>query len=92
MAKVQLDLSEELEEQIQAIFIKSAREVLHELSKQEINSKEYLNYREAATYLGISFNTLKNWISDYKMRTIQIGGKKFIAKSEIVSFMKKYER
>lgn len=92
MTKVQLDLSEELEEQIQAIFIKSAREVLHELGRQEINSKDYLSYKEAAAYIGVSFNTLKNFINDYGLKTISIGGKKFIAKSEIVSWMKKYEK
>ena len=92
MAKVQLDLSEELEEQIQAIFIRSAREVLHELSRQEINSKDYLSYKEAAAYIGVSFNTLKNFISDYGLKTITIGGKKFIAKKEIVLFMQKYEK
>lgn len=90
--KIQLDLSEELEEQIQALFIKSAKEVLHELSKQEINSKDYLSYKEAAAYIGVSFNTLKNFISDYGLKTITIGGKRFIAKNEIVSFMKKHEK
>lgn len=92
MAKVQLDLSEELEEQIQAIFKRSAREVLHELSRQEINSKDYLSYKEAAAYIGVSFNTLKNFISGYGLKTITIGGKKFIAKKEIVLFMQKYEK
>lgn len=92
MAKLQLDLSSELEEQIQAIFIKSAKEVLYELSKQEINSKDFFSFKEAAAYIGVSFNTLKNFINDYGLRTITIGGKKFISKEEIVSWMKKYEK
>ncbi|MDN6291464.1 MAG: helix-turn-helix domain-containing protein [Tetragenococcus halophilus] len=92
MAKLQLDVSKELEEQIQALFIKSAKEVLHELSKQEINSKDFLSYKEAALYIGVSFNTLKNFISDYGLKTISIGGKRFISKEEIVLFMKKYEK
>lgn len=91
MAKLQIDLTSDLEEQIQAIFVKSAKEVIYELSKQEINSRDYLSYKETASYLNVSFNTLKNFINDYGLKTITIGGKKFISKEEIVSFMKKHQ-
>ena len=92
MAKLSLDVSEELEQQIQALFIKSATEVLHELSRQEINSKEFFTFKEAAAYLGISFNTLKNFIKDHGLKTITIGGKKFIHKPTLVQFLKEYEK
>lgn len=90
--KIQLDLSEELEDQIQALFIKSAREVLHEVSNQEVNAKEFMTFKEAAAYVGVSFNTFKNFITDYGLKTITIGGKKFIHKPTLVQFLKKYEK
>lgn len=90
--KIQLDLSEELEEQIQELFKKSAREVFHELSKQELNAKEFMTFKEAASFIGVSFNTLKNFITDYGLKTITIGGKKFIHKPTLVDFLKKYEK
>lgn len=92
MAKVQLDLSQELEEQIQALFITAAREVLAEVSTQEINSKEFFTFKEAAAFLGISFNTLKKFITEYGLQTIAIGGKKFIHKPTLIQFLKKYEK
>ena len=92
MAKLQLEINEELEEQLQALFIKSAKTVLQELSTQEINSRDYLSYKESALYIGCSFNTLKNFINEYGLKTISIGGKRFIAKKEIGLFMQKYEK
>ncbi len=90
--KIQLDLSEELEEQIQALFIKSAREVLSEVSKQEINSKEFLSLKETCGFLGIAYNTLQIWINEYNLRTISIGGKRFIHKPTLVQFLLEFEK
>lgn len=92
MVKISLDASSELEEEIQTLFINSAKEVLHELTKQELHSKEYLSLSEASEYIGISFTTLQLWIKEYGLKYIHIGGKKFIAKDEIVSFMKRHEK
>lgn len=92
MAKLSLDVTSELEDEIHSLFIRSAKEVLYELTKQELHSKEYLSLSEASEYIGISFGTLQLWIKEYGLKYIHIGGKKFIAKSEIVSFMKKYEK
>lgn len=92
MAKLQLDVSEELEQQIQALFIKSAKEVLHELSRQELNSKDFLTLKEAGEYVGVSFNTLQIWITKHGLKTIHIGGKRFIQKATLVQFLKQYEK
>lgn len=92
MAKLSLDVSSELEEEIQTLFIKSAKEVLYKLTQQELHSKEYMSLAEAAEYIGISFGTLQMWIKDYGLKYIHIGGRKFISKSEIVSFMKEHEK
>lgn len=92
MAQLHLEVSEELEEQIQALFIKSAREVLSEVSKQEINSREFMNLKEACQFVGCSFNTLQTWINKYGLKQIQIGGKRYVKKETLVQFLTKYEK
>ena len=57
MAKLSLDLSSDLEEELKLLFKRSAREVFNEMSKQELNSKSYFNLTEATQWLGISYNT-----------------------------------
>lgn len=92
MAELKLEVSREFEEQIHSLFVTAAKEVLLEVSKQEINSKDFLNFKEAADYIGVSYNTLKNYIADYGLSTISIGGKRMIHKPVLVEFLKKYEK
>ncbi|PRY81003.1 helix-turn-helix domain-containing protein [Alkalibacterium olivapovliticus] len=92
MAKLSLDLSSDLEEELKILFKRSAQEVFHEMSKQELNSKSYFNLTEATQWLGISYNTLGMWISDYDLPVVRIAGKKFISKESLISFMQDHEK
>lgn len=92
MPELKLNISSEFEEQIEELFYRIAKEVISEVSKQEINSKDFLTFKEAAEYVGVSFNTLKTFITKYGLKTITIGGKKFIHKPTIVKFMKSFEQ
>ncbi|WP_034298717.1 helix-turn-helix domain-containing protein [Alkalibacterium sp. AK22] len=92
MAKLSLDLSSDLEEELKILFKRSAREVFNEMSKQELNSKSYFNLTEATQWLGISYNTLGMWISDYDLPVVRIAGKKFISKESLITFMQDHEK
>jgi len=92
MAKLSLDLSSDLEEELKILFKRSAREVFNEMSKQELNSKSYFNLTEACEWLSISQNTLSKWISDYDLPVVRIAGKKFISKESLITFMQNHEK
>lgn len=87
MAQLSFEVPPEVQEEIQKMFAVAAKEVLAEVSRQELNSKPYMNLKESAEYIGCSFVTLRTWINERGLRTIKIGGKQFIAKSEIDRFM-----
>ncbi|SEI59074.1 Helix-turn-helix domain-containing protein [Alkalibacterium gilvum] len=92
MAKLHLDITSELEEELQELFIKSAKHVLAELSKQELHSKEFMNLQESAEFVGVSHNTLMSWIRDYDLSYIHIGGKKMIEKKELIEFLRSFKK
>lgn len=92
MPELKLDISSDFQDQIEKLFYKTAKEVITEVSKQEINSKDFLTFKEAAAYVGVSFNTLKTFITNYGLKTITIGGKKFIHKPTLVGFLKSFEK
>lgn len=94
MAELSFQLPEEFENEIRGIFKNAAREVLSEVSKQELSAKEYFTLKDAAEYIGVSFNTLRSWTRSKKfpLRTIQIGGKTFISKRTLIEFMNHHEK
>lgn len=91
MAKLSFEVSEDMQSELEKLFTNTAKEVLAEVSKQELNSKDFLSIKEAAEYMGCSVNTIHLWEREYGLKRIQIAGKSFIAKSTLVSFLNSFE-
>ncbi|MBO0412460.1 helix-turn-helix domain-containing protein [Enterococcus hulanensis] len=54
-------------------------------------TRDFLRIGEAAEYLGVSYNTLKNFTENYGLKISVIDGTKFISKQNIAEFLKEYE-
>lgn len=91
MAQLSFEISDDMQTELERLFTNTAKEVLAEVSKQEINSKAFFTQKEEADYLGISFNTLKLWQHEYGLKHIRIAGKSFIAKDTLIEFLKSFE-
>lgn len=48
---------------------------------------EYMNLKESAKYIGVSFNTLKKLIREEGLSVIMVGGLKRMSKKDIDAFM-----
>lgn len=69
-------------------------DILEELKKfivtsQENHSKEWLSLREAATYVGVSYNTFIKF-RNMGLRVAEIEGIKRVSRKEINNFLEKY--
>jgi len=91
MAKLEFEVSESLEKELETLFKNSAKKMLHELATQEKQSKEFMNLNESANYIGCSINTLKMWINKYNLKIIRVGGKKMIHRETLIDFLKSFE-
>jgi len=91
MAKLEFEVTGELEDEIESIFRNSAKKMLRETAEQEKQSKEFMNLRESADYVGVSVNTLKTYFP-LGLKHIKIHGKKMIHRETLIDFLKSYER
>ena len=60
MAELTLNVSNDLQHQIEGLLRQAALKVITEVSSNELHKKDYFNKKEAAAYLGVSYATLQN--------------------------------
>lgn len=75
-------------EQTATLIIKKIEDTLENYSKQ-INNKEWMTFKEAQEYIGVSFNTLSK-MRRQGLKVCEIDGIKRISKSEIDQFLKSH--
>lgn len=91
MAELKIDVSEELEKELQLLIYTTVQNVFEESLKKDLYSRDYLSLPEVCEYVQISRGTLNTWISKYQLKTIKIGGRTFISKSTLIEFMNNFE-
>lgn len=53
---------------------------------------EYLTLKEAAAYLRVSMSTIRRWIRKDDFPAVKAGRKYIVAKLDIPTFLRKYEK
>lgn len=82
---VPLNLSNVVIEGLEEEFERVARDVFMEMQKST-QVKPYMNKKEAANYIGVSFNTLQKFIHE-GLPVVIIGGIQMIRKEDVDAFM-----
>ncbi|MCB5953982.1 DNA-binding protein [Enterococcus sp. CWB-B31] len=87
MANINVLLSEEQAEdfrkEIYSLVLESAEKARRDASLD----KDFLNQFEAASYLGVSQNTLKDYSNRFGLPVTVMGSRKFYSKTAIREFM-----
>lgn len=86
MAELTLNVSDDLQHQIEGLLRKAALKVIEEVSSNELQKKDYFNKKEAAEYLGISYKSLQKLIL-MGLPMVQVDNMTLIAKNSINKFM-----
>jgi len=89
---IEFVLSKDQEELIQMRVNAAINEAVENNTSGKFLSRDFLRLGEAAEYLGISYNTLKNFTENYGLKISVIDGTKFISKRNIANFLKEYEK
>lgn len=90
MAELTLNVSDDLQHQIEGLLRQAALKVIEEVSSNELHKKDYFNKKEAAAYLGISYATLQKLIL-MGLPLITVDAKILISKDSINKFMASLE-
>jgi hypothetical protein len=90
-SNLSFEFSTDSKAEIRNIFQDLAKEVVSEVMQNPIERKAYLNKKEAAKYIGCSYQTLQKLILS-GMKTIQIDGKCLISKIQIDNFLQSIEK
>lgn len=84
-------LSNDIQEEIKTSLRDLYSEAMEQAQRDFGITKEYLTFNEVMKYLSVSRNTLTLWI-EKGLAVIQIEGKKYIAKSDLRTFMDKHKQ
>ncbi|EGO7562337.1 hypothetical protein IGK80_001908 [Enterococcus sp. DIV0609] len=74
--------TKELQKFVYDLTNEAIKKAIHDVS----SDKDFLNQREMSDWLGVSINTLKNYVKE-GLPIIVIGGRNFYSKSEVSKFM-----
>ncbi|WP_271522810.1 DNA-binding protein [Enterococcus mundtii] len=74
--------TQELQKFVYDLTNEAIKKAIHDVS----SDKDFLNQREMSDWLGVSINTLKNYVKE-GLPIIVIGGRNFYSKSEVSKFM-----
>lgn len=88
----QVILPNDLDQSLRNYFYEVAREAVEKVRVEASLNKEFLNLGETCEYLNCSRNTLDKYIKKYHLKISIIEGKTYISKTEIVNFLRKFER
>lgn len=85
MLNIPLKLDSEFLGEYKLLLINLAKETIEEV-KSGYSQKEYMNKKEAAEYIGISFNTLKKFERE-GLKIINVDGVQLIKRNDIDEFL-----
>ena len=89
MAKLEIPIPEAFNDELKSMLRAAAREVIQEVVTQETRAKDYMSAKEVQTYMGISPNTLAEWIR-LGLAVSVIGSKRYISKRHLDEFLEKH--
>lgn len=90
MAEIKIPIPEAFNSELQEMLRAAAREVIQEVVTQETRAKDYMSAKEVQTYMGISPNTLAEWIR-LGLAVSVIGSKRYISKKSLDEFLDKHK-
>ena len=88
MANLQIPIPDTFNEELKILLRAAAREVIEEVVTQETRAKDYMSAKEVQTYMGISPNTLAEWIR-LGLAVSVVGSKRYISKKSLDEFLEK---
>ena len=89
MAELKIPIPEAFNDELKQLLRSAAREVIQEVVTQETRAKDYMSAKEVQTYMGISPNTLAEWIR-LGLAVSVIGSKRYISKRHLDEFLEKH--
>lgn len=89
MAKLEIPIPEAFNDELKSMLRAAAREVIQEVVTQETRAKDYMSAKEIQNYMGISPNTLAEWIR-LGLPVSVIGSKRYISKRHLDEFLEKH--
>lgn len=90
MAEIKIPIPESFNDELREMLRATAREVIQETMKQEFKLKDYISAKELQAYMGISPNTLAEWIR-LGLPVSVIGSKRYISKKSLDEFIEKHK-
>lgn len=91
MAKLEIQIPEAFNDELKAMLRTAAREVIEEVVTQETRAKDYMSAKEVQAYMGISPNTLSEWIR-LGLPVSAVGQKRIISKANLNKFLADHEK
>ena len=90
MAEIKIPIPEAFNDELREMLRATAREVIQEVVAQETRAKDYMSARDLQNYMGISPNTLAEWIR-LGLPVSVIGSKRYISKKSLDEFIEKHK-
>lgn len=90
MAEIKIPIPEAFNDELKSMLRAAAREVIREVVTQETRAKDYMSAKEVQTYMGISPNTLAEWIRLGLICSV-VGSKRYISKKSLDEFLDKHK-
>lgn len=87
MQQAEIKLSPELEGALKAAIQDAAQKIVNDYKKENSKWPDYMNKGTAAKYLGISNNTLNEWISSDSVPFKKIGHSYRFNRNDLDKFM-----
>ena len=88
-AELKIPIPESFNDDLREFLRSAAREVIQEVVTQETRAKDYMSAKEVQTYMGISPNTLAEWIR-LGLPVSVVGSKRYISKRHLDEFLEKH--
>lgn len=90
MAELKIPIPEAFNDELKSMLRAAAREVIQEVVTQETRAKDYMSAKEVQAYMGISPNTLAEWIRLGLICSV-VGSKRYISKKSLDEFLDKHK-
>ena len=89
MAEIKIPIPEAFNSELQEMLRAAAREVIQEVVTQETRARDYMSAKQIQNYMGISPNTLAEWIR-LGLPVSVVGSKRYISKRHLDEFLEKH--
>lgn len=86
MSEMSVSINQDFTSGLEKVLEKFTRELIEDIKEKELNEDYWMNLKEAAEWIGISYNTLNKWrIQGLKVSTLE--GISLVSKKEINRFL-----